>query len=148
MEASGTITVILNLLLKLVLSGSMAMLWSMVNSLQITVAFALTDVKMPAPVYMLLKSLATISGFEIISPDYILAMIFTEGFTETQPVNSGWVAMDNESKVTILNLGSFFLIMLYFAAKMILYLFLYLPEPCCDSIKRVRKSIGQSLFWN
>jgi hypothetical protein len=93
----------------------MAMLWSMVNSLQILVAMTLTNVKMPAPVYLIMSNLATISSFEIISPDDIFAEMFPNGFTETEAVNSGWVAMDNDSKVTILNLGSFFLIMLWFA---------------------------------
>jgi len=51
------------------LSGSISMLWSMVNSLQMLVAFPFLSVRMPAVVYFFLKYLATISGFEIIPPE-------------------------------------------------------------------------------
>jgi hypothetical protein len=84
---TGKFTNILNLAIKLVLSVSMALLWSMVNSLQIIVASAFLKVKFPAIVYLILDNLAVISGFEIIPPDDILAEMFTEGFTETEPVN-------------------------------------------------------------
>jgi heme exporter protein D len=126
---------VVSLLIKLLLSGSMAMLWSMVNSLQIIGTFPLLNLKMPAIVYMLMSNLASISGFEVIPPDDVIELIFVDGFTETDFVTEGWVEMENESKITVQILGSFFLIMMYQAAYMVIYYLLAIFAPVSSKVR-------------
>jgi hypothetical protein len=112
------------------------------------VALPLLKIKMPAIVYLILDNLAVISGFEIIPPDDIIAEIFIEGFTETEPVNEGWVEMKNESRVAIEILGSIFLIMLWTALNLLIYALLYFFEPCGGFFYWARWKIGGELFYS
>jgi len=61
-----------------------------------------------------------------------------DGFTETSPVNGGWVAMGNESRAIIENLGSFYLIMLCIIGYMFIYLLVLTAELCFTRVKKLR----------
>jgi hypothetical protein len=111
-------------------------------------AFPLLKVKNPTLVYKIKKYLAAISGFELIPPEDITAYLQYEGFTETSPVNIGWVAMGNEGRVTIDNLGSFFLIMLLITVFLIFHFILFNLSPCSTSVRKLKNKIDKRLFWS
>jgi hypothetical protein len=72
----------------------------------------LLSVKCPGTVYVILQTVAKLDSFELVSADEIIGNIFPDGFTETDPVNSGWEAMDGDSKTGISNLGMVFIFLL------------------------------------
>jgi hypothetical protein len=55
--------------------------------------------------------------------------------------------MDNDSKVTIQNLGTFFYILVLNAIYLIVYYFLALFEKFSDRIRKLRKQMEQEIFW-
>ena len=106
------------------------------------------DIKMPAVVYLLMKNIAALSGFEFVSPDDILPYLFVEGFTETKPVNSGWVAMQNDSRVAIANAATILLLFCLLGILLVLYMVLSIFELCCKFIVKVREKMHRQIFWN
>ena len=114
-EAAGFLLMLFNALIILVVGGSLSMLWTMVNALQMSVALTTTKIKLPAIVYLVMSNIAVISGFEVIPPDDVVNFFFPEGFTETQPVNTGWLAMNNETRVATSNVAMVLVMVLFTA---------------------------------
>ena len=135
-------------ILNVVLSASMSMLWTLVNSLQVITTMALVNYKMPANVYMVNLKLAQIASFEVIDPQIILGLLFTDGFTETKSLSNSWVEMGNDDVCVVNNLGMFFFFMLYLMFQIVLWMVLLMLSPCSMKIHRAEKLVCKSLFWS
>jgi hypothetical protein len=61
---------------KLLMGASLAMLFTLANSLQIIATFPLLSMTMPAIVYMVMLNISSISSFEIIEPDLVIGFLF------------------------------------------------------------------------
>jgi hypothetical protein len=59
------------------------MLWTMVNALQALTTMPLLNVRLPAPVYLILINVARVDSMEILPPDDVNEVLFSDGFSET-----------------------------------------------------------------
>jgi hypothetical protein len=103
------------------------------------------NVVYPSIVYIVMLNIASMASFEIIEPDLIINFLFRGGFTETDSVNTGWVQMENDSKVTISNLGSFFFILLANLAYIGFYYLLKPLECKCRCITTLREHMREAI---
>jgi hypothetical protein len=119
MKNVGTATTASNVVLQVVLSGSMAQMWSMVNSMQIILTYEILNLPMPGNVIMVMNNLADLCSFNVFPTDDIMDFLFN--FTPTDPPGVGFEAMGNDSKSLTLYLGMAFLIMILIGLQYLLY---------------------------
>jgi hypothetical protein len=99
-----------NIVVQIVMSGSMTQMWSMVNAQQIILSYQLLNLPMPANVILVMTNLANICNFDIFPTERILVFFFN--FTQTDSPGVGFSAMGNDNKSLILYQGSAFLVMI------------------------------------
>ena len=99
--------------LRIVLSTSLSLLYTMVNSLQILCTFGYLTTKQPANVYYVQNEVQSLAGFELFSPDDFIAYLFPN-LSETPSVSSSFDEMKAEGRILIQHLG-FFLIGIFLA---------------------------------
>ena len=68
--------VIGNLLMSVVLNGILGAVYTMVNSLQMIIAYSLLIVEMPANVILVMNQINAIASFDILPSDKIFAYCF------------------------------------------------------------------------
>jgi len=100
-----------NIAMNMAISGSLQILWGMINTLQILTHVGLFSLNFPANVFIVLKVLMEVANFDLVPvADYEEAMF---NFEETGPHTDNFEEMGKETKHSVLNMGTSFIILLF-----------------------------------
>ena len=83
--------VIGNFVLNLIMSSSLNLLWSMINTQQLIVLMPCFDVQMPANVQIFFNQINKIASFDIIDVDPLINKMLN--LNETEPLNANFEAI-------------------------------------------------------
>ena len=119
----------------------------MVNNLQIIIHSPLINVQFPGNAFMIYEVMITVATFDILPTDDWFPLVLTQ-LPEEDAYTDKFDRMDYGSPFTVMNMGTMFLIFLY-------YVMLYTIYPCFDSCgrhikcsKKCAKTLRKMLFWN
>ena len=88
----------------------MALLWSMINSLQVIVQMGFFDMSLPGNVLTLLSKLNLVTSFSFFPTDDFFAL-FIE-LSKTEPFDDQWAIVGRSGRCAISNHGFFFCVIL------------------------------------
>jgi len=103
--------------MNMALTGSLQVLWGMINTLQILTHVGLFSLNFPANVFLVLKVFMDVANFDLVPVSDIEESMFQ--FEDTGPHTKNFGEMGKETKHSVLNMGTA-LIVLLFSVIMIL----------------------------
>jgi len=111
------------LIINLIFTGSLQLLWTMINSLQVLTHLALFSLNYPSNVHTLSKVLMNVCNFNLIPLGDFYDSIF-EFEEEEEGYSENFEKMDIEGRNAVLNMGTFFLLFLFsFIMIFVVYIF-------------------------
>jgi hypothetical protein len=116
-----------NIIVQLVLSGSLHALWGMINSMQLIMHVALFQISLPAIVLIFIQNFISLVKFDIFDLSTLLTILY--GFTPNDavaPYNDNFNMLGYVSTNMIENLGPIFLYIELFFPIMIICILLRL----------------------
>ncbi len=123
MKGGANGVVIGNLLFNIFMSGSMQMLWSMINTVQIIVLTPLMGISTPANVKMFFSTLIDMANFDVMPVE--VAYSWALNFTESPVDCSNFSDMGFEDNGFIQNLGLVFIMFVFLLFGILLYFLSY-----------------------
>ena len=93
-----------NFILNLMMSSSLNMLWSMINTQQLIVLMPCFDIQIPANVQMFFNQINKIASFDIVDLDPFINKVLN--LNETEPFNDNFDAIGFGSMFFLNNMGS------------------------------------------
>ena len=148
-ESAGQTIVGSNLIINLLLGGSLNQIWTLINTLQICVTMSLYKLPWPANTTSLFAALMLLTSFGFVP---VAALIDQElKFSASDPLNNQWSEMGMGSKNFILNQNFYFLItVLNILTALGVTLLTYLGKYCrnCTWFKRKVKELSIQVHHN
>lgn len=149
--AAGNTIVVGNVVVNLFLSGSLSLLWGMINALQIIANIPLLQVMMPANAKSFYTFIINIANFKIIDTDMITGYFVTKtdssNNTDSSISNSNFESQGINSANIVENLGPIFLVMLVGVLLAVVLVLLYVFRKS-KFVQLIYDEIYHMLFWN
>lgn len=152
--SAGTQTLVVgNLILNVALSGSLCMLWGMINALQIIVHMPMMQTNFPANTQMLLDMFISVANFKYFDtkPIYSKAFAFlgiSEDPNDEQGVNPKFANQGMGSKNMAKNLGMMGVAIVFGTLFVLILIALYLKFREHPKLKFVLKKIWDKVFFS
>lgn len=135
-----------NFIVNLLLSGSMNLVWNVINGLQIIAYMPLFNVKTPGNAGAFNKFFISIASFDMFKTEEITANLMY--IPEGDPLSLNLQDQGIESLLIIPNLGTLFYLLLAYLALIIVQLLLYNVGKKVPKIGQISSKIGIFLYWN
>ena len=130
-------TIVTNLLL----AGSISLIWSFVNALQMLMFLAMCQISFPSTVQLLYKVLIPLASLDIIPSELSTELIFNFSDDKDYPYNSRLEQLGFESHNMVNNLGSMFYFILISIFQMLFALILRRFKPKNRFIRTLKENL-------
>ena len=117
-------TLIMTIITNLLLAGTISLIWSFVNALQMLMFLAMCEISFPSTVKTLYKVLIPLASLDIIPSELSTDLFFTFSENMDYPYNSKFEDLGFDSHNMVKNLGSMFYYIMVLFIMMILSLIL------------------------
>ena len=123
----------------LLLAGSISLIWSFVNALQMLMFIAMCQISFPSTVKMLYKILIPMASLDIIPSELSTDLIFSFSDDKDYSFNSKLEELGFENHNTIQNLGSMFYFILISLIMMLISLLMKRCKCKNEIYKKIKK---------
>ena len=111
-----------NSIINILIAGSLAEVWGMINNLQLIIFAPLVNVQFPGNAFMLYDVMIVIGTFDYLDTDDIFPN-FVPSIEESEPYSPKFDRLDISHAYLVMNLGSLFIV---FLINILMYL-IYIP---------------------
>jgi len=131
---------------QIALSGSLSLLWGMVNTLQIIIQMPLVNLSMPPNAMLLSKSLVSMASFDFIPVNSINVMAIFH-FKSDQEEELRYIEVGMETKNFILNCGTMLWAIFFWFFMVLIYYLVKILSKCFKKLEKVKIKLGEIIFF-
>ena len=135
-----------NFCVNILVTGSLGLIWAMIEGLQVVSHMALFKIKSPGNVSAFNQFFAELASFDYFDLRMVTMDLFY--FPEMDPISLNFQNFGFDTNLLILNLGVIFYLMAGLIAIIFVHMLLYLLAKALPKTRAVESTVSKYLYWN